>query len=259
MRTVRLAAAVALCLAGAGCQTDEPAFLEVPPAEELWTRSQQELEGISVLGLFQWVDTEGAVETLQTIIDNYPYSDYAIRAELAIADAYFDNGQYEEALTYYRDFDELHPGHEKVAYTLWRAALCYDEQVLDAGRDQSATRQALKFLDRLLLEHPRSEYGVEAEEKWRVLQTQLAESDRGIADFYYSREEYEAAAERYRALLDAYPGLGLDAPVLYRLGECYVRLRRQDEADRIFRTLVAHYGDTEYAWLARERLATNLP
>ena len=259
MRIVRLAVAALCLLASAGCQTDEPAFLEVQPAEVLWERAQGQLEGISVLGLFDWVDTDEAVETLQAIIDNYPYSDYAIRAELAIADAYFDNGQYEEALTYYRDFDELHPGHEKVSFTLWRAALCHNEQVLDPGRDQSATRNALKFLDRLLIEHPRSEYGVEAEALWRTLQTTLAESVQAIADFYYSREEYEAAAERYRALLDEYPGLGLDAAVLYRLGECYAALRRQDEADRIFRTLVAHYGESEYAFRARRELTTDLP
>ena len=259
MRTVRPVAAALALFVAAGCQTDEPAFIEVPPAEELWEQAQQELEGLSILGLYDWIDTEQAIETLQAIIDNYPYSDYAIRAELAIADAYFDNAQYEEALTYYRDFDELHPGHPKVPYTLWRAALCHQRQVLDPGRDQSATRNAIGFLDRLLIEHPRSEYGVEAETMWRELQTTLAESEQAIADFYYSREEYEAAAERYRGLLDAYPGLGLDAAVLYRLGQCYAALRRQDEADRIFRTLVAHYGETDYAWRARDQLATDLP
>jgi TolA-binding protein len=60
-------------------------------------------------------------------------------------------------------------------------------------------------------------------------------------------------------LLNEYPGLGLDARVLYKLGESYGALRRIDEADRIYRTLVAHYADTEFAIRAREQLATNLP
>ena len=37
----------------------------------------------------------------------------------------------------------------------------------------------------------------------------------GIADFYSGRGDYEAAAGRYRSLLNEYPGLGLDAETLY--------------------------------------------
>jgi len=47
--------------------------------------------------------------------------------------------------------------------------------------------------------------------------------------------------------------------VLFKLGECYAELQRTDEADRIFRTLVAHYADSEFAARARRQLATNLP
>lgn len=259
MRSVRIAFFVLLLLAGAGCKSAEPAFVQVAPADELWERAQEQLTGTSVLGLFDWIDYEGAIETLQSISDNYPYSDFAIRADLAIADAYFENDQYEEALTYYRDFPELHPNHPRVDYAIWRAALCHQRRVLEPRRDQSNTRDALNYLDQLLLSHPRSEHGIEAEAMWRELQTTLAESERAIADFYYSREEYEAAAERYRALLDDYPGLGLDPPVLFRLGECYAALRRTDEADRIFRTLVTHYAETKYAYQARKRLVSDLP
>ena len=247
---------LAACLA---CQSDDALFEEVPPAEELWAAAKQQLAGTSILGVYTYVDYDEAIETFQSIVDNYPYSDYAIRSELQIADAYFENEKYEEALSYYRDFADLHPQHPKVPYTLWRAALCHQRRVLESGRDQSATREAIVFLDRLLVQHPRSDYTVRAETRWRELQTTLAENVEGIADFYFSRGEYEAAAERYRALLNEYPGLGLDARVLYRLGKCYAALQRQDEADRIFRTLVAQYADSEYAYLARQQLATNLP
>ncbi len=259
MRTVRIAVAataLGLCLS---CQSDDALFEEVPPAEELWAEAHEKLEGLSILGVYTYVDYEEAIETFQAIVDNYPYSDYAIRSELQIADAYFESNKFEEALSYYRDFADLHPQHEKVPYTLWRAALCHERRVLEAQRDQSATRDAIVFLDRLLLQHPHSEYTERAEKLWRELQTTLAENVEGIADFYFERGEYEAASERYRALLNEYPGLGLDARVLYRLGECYAALQRQDEADRIFRTLVAQYANSEFAHRARQQLATNLP
>jgi outer membrane protein assembly factor BamD len=258
---LRIVLAVALAAGLAACRSTPPpapAFEELPPAEELFAQAQTELEGRMILGVYRRVDYLKAIEILQSIIDNYPYSEYAVEAELAIADAYFADGKYEEALSYYRDFSDLHPDHEKVPYSVYRSALCYHSQLESPERDQTATRNALLFLDRLLLRYPHSEQAREAEPLWRDLQVRLAESMEQVADFYRDREEYEAAAERYRALLNDHPGLGLDARILYKLGDCYAALRRTDEADRIFRTLVVHYRDTRYASEAQQRLATNL-
>ncbi|TMA35565.1 MAG: outer membrane protein assembly factor BamD [Deltaproteobacteria bacterium] len=258
-RNLRIAVAVLALCAGASCKTDEALFEEVPAAEQLWAEGTEALKGRSILGVYTYVDYEGAIEKFQKIVDNYPNSDFAIRSELAIADAYFQNEKYDEALSYYRDFSDLHPQHEKVPYTLWQAAQCHERRSLAPGRDQAATRDALVFLDRLLLKHAHSSYAQPAEEMWRDLQTRLATNVEGIADFYFDRGEYEAAAERYRALLNEYPGLGFDPRVLWKLGTCYAELQRSDEADRIFRTLVAHYADSEFASRARRQLAINLP
>jgi len=259
LHAVRIAVALFALCAFVSCKSDEKLFEEVAPAEQLWSEGNSILKGRSILGVYTYVNYEDAIAKFQAIVDNYPNSDYAIRSELAIADAYFRQEKYEEALSYYRDFSDLHPQHEKVPYTLWQAALCHERRALSPGRDQAATREAIVFLDRLLLKHPHSTYAQQAEEMWRELQTRLASNVEGIADFYYDRGEYEAASERYRALLNEYPGLGFDPRVLFKLGECYAELQRTDEADRIFRTLVAHYADSEFATRARRQLATNLP
>jgi outer membrane protein assembly factor BamD len=245
---------LAACVATA-CRSPEPVFEEVRPAEELYAQGLEELEGTSILGLFTYVNYSKAIEIFQSIIDNYPYSEHAVDAELQIADAYFAEGKYEEALSYYRDFGELHPQHEKVAYTVYQSALCHQHQMKSVNRDQTATRKAVGVLDRLLVNHPHSEYAREAEPLWRELQVRLAEHVEGIADFYMSSDEYESAAERFRSLLNEYPGLGLDSRVLFKLGRCYEALNRLDEADRIYRTIVAHYGESHYAYRAKKRIA----
>ena len=253
------AASLGLLLALLACETPtEPEWSAVAPADELYAEGLNALQGQSILGVYQYVDYETVIETFQSLIDNYPYSEQAVDAELQIANAYFESGSYEEALTYYRDFAELHPNHAKVPYTIYRSALCHEEQLEDVQRDQRNTREAIDYLDRLLVAYPNSAYAKEAEALWRMLHVHLAEHVEGIADFYRSREEYEAAAERYRSILNDSPGFGLDARVLYKLAECYEALRRSDEADRIYRTLVAHYRDSPWAFRARERTASNL-
>jgi len=245
-------AAVALVLAAA-CSSSPPAFEEVPPAEELYAEALDTLEGNSWL-LFRTTNYARAIEKLQSIIDNYPYSEVAVLAELKIADAYFDDHRYDEALSYYRDFADLHPQHEKVPYTILRSALCRERQMHAANRDQTATRDALLHLDRLLAKYPHSPEAQEAEIMWRDLRTHLAENVAEIAEFYMKREEYESAAERYRSILNEYPGLGLDAEALYNLGVCYLEMRRTEEAERIFQSIVQNYRDSAYASAAAERI-----
>jgi outer membrane protein assembly factor BamD len=261
VRHARRIASVVLvaALAAVGCRDKEPLFEEVPPADELYAQGEKELEGRRILPFYTRVDYARAIEIFQAIIDNYPYSEYALKAELKIADAYFEDEKYDEALSYYRDFGDLHPQHEMVPYTIYQSGMCHYERIENVVRDQTATRSALGFFDRLLVQYPHSSYAREAEPLWRDLQVRLAEHQERIADFYRGREEYEAAAERYRLLLDASPGLGIDARVLLKLGECYEALARSDEADRIYRTLITHYAKSPEAYRARRRLAANLP
>ena len=108
-----IAAIVTLFLV-TGCAKPPPEFEDVPPAEELYQEGQKILEGTRILGVWPYVNYGKAIETFQAIIDNYPYSEYAVLAEQAIADTYFEDEKYDEALSYYRDFTDLHPQHEKV-------------------------------------------------------------------------------------------------------------------------------------------------
>ncbi len=237
-----------------GCASPPPSFDEIPPAEELYQQGLETLEGSRILGIYRHVDYTAAIETFKAIIDNYPYSDYAVLAELRIADGYFDDGKYEEALSYYRDFGDLHPRNEKVPYTVLRAALCHKQRVKSPNRDQTATRDALVFLDQLLSKYPHSDYAERAEVMWRDLRMRLALQIRSIGDFYLGRHEYQSAAERYRSLLNEYPGLGLDAETLYKLGVCYQKLNRGDEAALIFQAIVQYYGRSSVAEDAQRQM-----
>src|SRR5262249_40617997 len=153
--------------------------------------------------VYHRVDYARAIELFQSIIDNYPYSEYALKAELKIADSYYEDGKYDEALSYYRDFGDLHPQHDMVPYTVYRSGMCHYERSGTVAGDETSARNALGFFDRLLVQYPHSQYARDAEPLWRELQVRLAEHQERIADFYRARDEYEAAAERYRQLLDA--------------------------------------------------------
>jgi len=146
-----------------------------------------------------------------------------------------------------------------VAYALERAALCHYHQARDPGRDQSATRQAVVQFEDVMRRFPDSAEAAEAEVLWRELRTRLGTHVLGIGDFYLDRSEYQSAADRYRRVLNEYPGLGLDPEALYKLGVCYERMNLTDEASKIFQVILDQYGDTEVAESAAELLPEQVP
>lgn len=241
----------------AGCATQSPDFAEIPPAEELYAQGIETLEGREILWVFNLVDYDRAIEQFQSIIDNYPYSQYELLAQLKIADAYFADDRYEEALAYYQDFADLHPEHEKVPYTMLQAALCHYNQIESVDRDQNATLLATEALTRLIERHPYAEETRRAEELTLELRTRLALHEIEIADFYRARTHWQSAAARYRRVIDEYPGLGLDARSLFRLGLCLEEMNRSDEALRLYHVVVENYSDTPAARQARLRIARN--
>jgi outer membrane protein assembly factor BamD len=250
----------ALALGAFGCGGGPTAFElgEVPSAEELYQEGLDILaDGGKILWVFDTTDYQAAVDKFQDIIDNYPYSDFAVLAELKIADTYYSQEQWEEALSYYRDFADLHPDHPQVPYTLYRAALCYYQQSRNPGRDQTFTRQAVAQLDTVMSRFPHAPEAREAEMLWRELRARLGTHTMKIGDFYLDRSEYQSAAERYRSVLNEYPGLGLDPEALYKLGLCYEQMNLEDEASRIFQVILDNYSDTKVAEAAAELLPSD--
>ena len=251
---VALLSLVLLALVPSGCNK-KPEFEDVPPADELYAKGLSQLEGRNILGLYRWVNYGKAIETFQAIIDNYPYSEYEIEAQLQIADAYFADGSYEEALSYYRDFGDLHPQNPRVPYTILRSALCHYNQIKSINRDQTSTREALKYLELLSTRYPFEPETREGEIILQQLRTRLAENMMEIGDFYMDRTQYQSAATRYRGLIDEYPGLGLDAEALYKLGICYEHMKRTDEALRLYHVVLENFNDSRHAERAAERIS----
>jgi outer membrane protein assembly factor BamD len=255
LRSATLHASLAALLLACASAPPETEIAELPEAEVLYEQGVALLEQRkSFLGLVDLTPYQEAIDKFQEVVDNYPYSQYAVSAELRIADAYFEQERYDEAFSYYRDFAELHPEHEKVPYTIYRTALCHAARSSEAGRDQSATKEALASLDQLMTRYPNASETREAEQLWRELRTRLGEHVLGIGDFYWKREEYQSAAGRYRQVLDEYPGLGLDAEALYKLGLCYTHMNREDEARRIFEVILENYEDSDVARAAQDQI-----
>jgi outer membrane protein assembly factor BamD len=149
-------------------------------------------------------DYKDALKAFNTLKERYPYSQYAILAELKVADAHFYREEYPEAIGAYEDFVQLHPKNEAIPYVKYQIALCYFKQMLSKDRDQTPTRMAILSFERLLREHAESAYASEARKKINDCRKLLAEHDLYVGRFYYNSEYYKAALGRFEGVLTGY-------------------------------------------------------
>ncbi len=256
-RPLRFSWGAALWLAGlaalAGC-AGAPPEEEVPSAEAYYQRGLEILEGRRVLLFFHDVDYDKAVELFQEVIDNYPYSEQATQAELKIADIHFDRGRYEEAASYYQDFVELHPNHPSVAYAVFRNGESSFRRMREPDQDQSATRDAIAQYQVLLERYPGFDQAQLAREHLHAAENSLALHEVGVADFYFDRGNYQAAARRYEEALTVYPLHDERVRTMARLGVCLNRTQQPYQAERLLRQVLNLEPDDEVLALVEEEL-----
>src|SRR4051794_14530420 len=122
-------------------------------------------KGLKELENKDWVAASKYFGFIKT---RFPYSKYAVLAELRLADAEFGAEQYLEAIDSYRLFIKFHPTHEMVAngYASFKIGEGYYKQLSgdfwmfppSYEKDQSSTEDAANELKSFLDKYPDSPY-----------------------------------------------------------------------------------------------------
>ncbi|MDB5437119.1 MAG: uptake lipoprotein [Phenylobacterium sp.] len=188
-----------------------------------------------------------AVDYFQEVERQHPYSEWSRRAILMQAFAHYQANNYSEAIGDADRFISLYPGNPAAAYAHYLKAVCYFEQIVDVGRDQAATGQALDNLREVTTRYPRTEYALDARLKIDMVNDQLAGKEMTIGRWYLRQNDTLAAIGRFKTVVDRYQTTSHAPEALYRLVEAYLTLGLLDEAKKDGAVLGYNYpGDAWY-------------
>ena len=200
-------------------------------------------EGIKDLKKKNYAD---AIDTFEKLRDRFPYSEQAMLAQIKVADAYFYNKKYDEALQAYKDFEKLHPTNRAVPYCIYRQGLCYYRQRSTIDRDQTFTTKAMAEFRRLKQKYPDCEYVPKADKFIVRCRKDLGEHELYVADFYFKTKRYKAALDRYQTVAQEYPDLPKQAEVKERIDECQKILATPEQKPQGFFTPLTSLFDAQW-------------
>lgn len=204
--------------------------------------------GMKKLGEEDWIES---AKYFTFVKARFPYSKFAVLAELRLADTEFGSESFAEAIDSYKLFMKFHPTHEMTTngYAQFRVGEAYYRMLPSDWflvppsyeKDQSATHDALRELNQFLRKYPKSPYAAKAEKMQMTCARSLASTEWYVAQFYWKRERPKATILRLRTLLKRYGGAGYDEEALWLLGQALEADGKNKEAQEAWAELARKY------------------
>jgi len=236
LKTFVLALCAALLLAACAGGEKKDAYVE-RPVEDLYNI------GLNSLAAGEYLR---AAKEFDEVDRQHPYSVWATKAKLMAAFASYQAGKYADAINSAERFKQLHPGNKDIAYAYYLAAISYYEQIVDVGRDQGNTQNALKGLEEVVRRFPTSEYARDARLKLDLARDHLAGKEMAIGRYYQNQRHHVAAINRYRSVVDNFQTTTHTAEALHRLVECYLAIGVAEEAKNVAAVLGHNYPGSDW-------------
>lgn len=191
------------------------------PVNELYNEAAGALDG----GHYK-----AAIKAFNEVERQHPYSPWATRAQLMSAYAHYLDLDYDEAIIELDHFIQLNPGYKDIAYAYYLRAISLYEQITDVKRDQQVTEEAMAAMRDVIVRFPGSEYARDAQLKYDLTRDHLAGKEMEIGRYYQRHQQYTAAINRFRSVVENFQTTSHVPEALLRLTECYLALGVTDEA-----------------------------
>jgi outer membrane protein assembly factor BamD len=220
-------------------------------AEDLYAQA------IGQLNRRHFTRAKAVLEGIQFTPENRSAVEPLVR--LAVADTLFYTGDtisLIDARSKYVEFVTLYGGHPRAAYAQFQAGVCSLKQIGSPTRDQSQTRAALTDLEEVEKTYAGSVYADAARGLITEAEAHLAEHEFQVGRFYMHRRAYFSAAERFRGILDRYPGCVEKQKVYLELGRALILAKNAVEGTIYLDKLVSDYPKDARATEARKLLAS---
>lgn len=181
------------------------------------TADQLAAEGASA---FMGGKYRAAITAYTDLKDWYPFSRYAILAELKIADAHFHLKEYIQAIGAYEQFERMHPRNDAIPYVINQIGLSWFNQIDTVDRDITPAKNAMAQFQRLMEQFPDHEHAQEAPERIQACIDKIAGHELYVAKFYIKTGEYLSGLKRLEHIVEFYPGTPQSETALNLIPEC---------------------------------------
>lgn len=227
----RITIMILSCLIAVGCATQKSDFDNLSE-EELYQKARQHMIARRFIK---------AQEAYQMLESRFPFGKYAEQSQLEIISAHYQSNEYDLAIAAAGRFIRLHPDHPEVDYAFYYKGLSnFDANrtlfdrffMMDLSeRDPGAARDAFNDFAELVSRYPESRFASDSRARMIFLKNIMARHEIHVANYYFKRGAYTAAANRGRFVVEHFQETSAVADGLAIMVQAYRLLDMPDLAN----------------------------
>tara|TARA_B100001063_G_scaffold237973_1_gene259500 strand:+ start:395 stop:1225 length:831 start_codon:yes stop_codon:yes gene_type:complete len=176
----------------------------------------------------------------------YPQSDWAPRASLMAAFAYWSQSYYSNSVNELKRFIKVYSTNKNLDYAYYLLAMNYYDSIIDEKKDLKPLNEAKKYFNLIIKEYPDSDYALDGKYKLELIDDILAAKEMYIVRHYIKKEKWIAAINRLKFVITNYDTTIYVEEALHRLVEVYYTIGLENEARKYAKTLGYNYQSSEW-------------
>ncbi|WP_370459928.1 outer membrane protein assembly factor BamD [Pusillimonas sp. ANT_WB101] len=200
-----------------------------------------------------WKEARSRLEAVEA---RYPFGGYAQQALIDQAYVNWKDDEPEQALAAIDRFQQQYPNHAGTDYMLYlkglitftppSAAFSKFTRQDPSERDPKGLRESYDAFNELITRYPDSRYATDARQRLTWLVSTIADNEVHVAQYYYERKAYVAAANRAKTVITDFKGVPAAEKALYIMYLSYDKLNLPELRDDAKRVLDQNFPNSKY-------------
>ena len=176
----------------------------------------------------------------------FPQSDWAPRASLMAAYAYWTQQYHNDSIIELKRFIKVYSNNKNLDYAYYLLAMSYYDSIVNEKGDLKPLLESKNYFLILQKKFPESDYSLDAKYKLELINDILAAKELYIAIHYIKKKKWIAAINRLKNIVNDYETTIFIEEALHRLVEIHYIIGLENEAQKYAKTLGYNYKSSKW-------------
>jgi len=176
----------------------------------------------------------------------FPQSEWAPRSALMAAYSYYSESYYSDTIYELERFLKTYRNHPTTDYAYYLLAITYYDQIVDETKDLGTILKSKKYFEIVIDQFPGTDYAIDSSFKIELINEFLASKEMYLARYYFEREKWIPAINRYKLIVENYNDSIFIEEALHRLVEIHYKLGLEEEANKYAYLLGYNYQSSQW-------------